>query len=115
MKHLKYKGYLGTIEPDLENNILFGKIAFIRDLITYEAKTLSEMEKEFHLSVDLYLEDCKEMNKEADIPFKGVFNVRVNPELHRKVAELAMKEEITLNAFINKALEKEVSNYFTGV
>ncbi|EFG7882982.1 toxin-antitoxin system HicB family antitoxin, partial [Escherichia coli] len=22
MKHLKYKGYLGTVEPDFENNVL---------------------------------------------------------------------------------------------
>ncbi|EEX1760763.1 toxin-antitoxin system HicB family antitoxin, partial [Escherichia coli] len=27
MKHLKYKGYLGTVEPDFENNILHGKLA----------------------------------------------------------------------------------------
>ncbi|EBZ1013603.1 toxin-antitoxin system HicB family antitoxin, partial [Salmonella enterica subsp. enterica serovar Coeln] len=26
MKHLKYKGYLGTVEPDFENNILHGKL-----------------------------------------------------------------------------------------
>ena len=37
MSYLKYKGYLGTIEPDLETGELFGKLAFIRDLITYEA------------------------------------------------------------------------------
>lgn len=30
MKHLKYKGYLGTVEPDFENNVLYGKLAFIR-------------------------------------------------------------------------------------
>ncbi|EFN5683906.1 toxin-antitoxin system HicB family antitoxin, partial [Escherichia coli] len=24
MKHLKYKGYLGTVEPDFENNVLYG-------------------------------------------------------------------------------------------
>lgn len=42
MKHLKYKGYLGTVEPDFENNILHGKLAFIRDLVTFEAETLAD-------------------------------------------------------------------------
>ena len=47
MSYLKYKGYLGTIEPDLETGELFGKLAFIRDLITYEAETLKALEKAF--------------------------------------------------------------------
>ena len=29
MSYLKYKGYLGTIEPDLETCELFGKLAFM--------------------------------------------------------------------------------------
>ena len=42
----------------IRNNILFGKLAYIRDLVTYEAESLSELEKEFRQSVDLYLQDC---------------------------------------------------------
>lgn len=72
MKHLKYKGYLGTVEPDFENNILYGKLAFIRDLVTYEAETLADLEREFKTSVDLYLQSCVEDGKEPDTPFKGV-------------------------------------------
>lgn len=53
-------------------------------------------------------------NQEPDTPFKGVFNVRLDPELHRRVAEMAMEEDLSLNAFVNKALEKEVSNHHTG-
>lgn len=111
MKYLKYNGYIGTIEPDLENNILYGKLAFIRDLVTYEANTIAELAKEFKVSVDLYLQACKEDGKEPDIPFKGVFNIRVNPELHRKIAEISLEKDITINAFINKTLEKEINNY----
>ncbi|EFD5362779.1 toxin-antitoxin system HicB family antitoxin [Escherichia coli] len=38
----------------------------------------------------------------------------VHPELHRRVAEMAMEEDLSLNAFVNKALEKEVSNHRAG-
>lgn len=114
MKHLKYKGYLGTVEPDFDNNILYGKLAFIGDLVTYEAETLAELEQEFKVSVDLYLQACAEDGKKPDTPFKGVFNVRVDPDLHRRVAELALEEDLSLNAFVNKALEKEVSNHYSG-
>jgi len=47
MIYLEYKGYSGTIEPELESGTLFGKLAFIRDIITYEAEALAELEKEF--------------------------------------------------------------------
>ncbi len=114
MKHLKYKGYLGTVEPDFENNILYGKLAFISDLVTYEATTLSELEQEFKTSVDLYLQACVEDGKKPDTPFKGVFNVRLDPDLHRRVAEMALDEDLSLNAFVNKALEKEIRLHRSG-
>ncbi len=40
--------------------------------------------------------------------------MRVDPDLHRRVAELALEEDLSLNAFVNKALEKEVSNHHSG-
>ena len=67
--HLEYKGYQGTIEAELETGTLYGKLAFIRDLVTYEAETLPELEKEFHTSVDEYLADCKGVGKTPDKPF----------------------------------------------
>ncbi|WP_343109607.1 type II toxin-antitoxin system HicB family antitoxin [Salmonella enterica] len=81
MKHLKYKGYLGTVEPDFENNILHGKLAFILgDLVTFEAETLADLERNLNIA-DLYLQSCVDDGKEPDAPFKGVFNVRLDPEL----------------------------------
>ena len=35
---LNYKGYYGTVEISLEDNILFGKVLGINGLISYEAK-----------------------------------------------------------------------------
>lgn len=106
MSYLKYKGYLGTIEPDLETGELFGKLAFIRDLVTYEAETLKALEQEFKNSVDEYLASCSELNKQPDQPFKGTFNVRISPELHRK-AVLASGDS-SLNAFVSEAIQEKL-------
>ena len=106
LKSLNYKGYVGTIEADLENNILFGKLAYIRDLVTYEAESLSELEKEFRQSVDLYLQDCLELGKEPNKPFKGVFNVRIGEELHREATIIA--GDRSLNAFVTEAIQEKI-------
>ncbi len=106
MTYLKYKGYLGTIEPDIEDGSLFGKLAFIRDLVTYESGTLKGLEKEFQLSVDGYLQSCKELGREPNLPFKGTFNVRTGAELHR--AAVIASGEQSLNAFVCEAIKEKL-------
>lgn len=71
MMHMTYKSYLGTIESDLATGMLFGKLAYIRDLVTYEANDLKTLEREFQTSVDSYLADCLELGKTPDTPCKG--------------------------------------------
>jgi predicted HicB family RNase H-like nuclease len=104
--YLEYKGYYGTIEPQVEHGTLYGKIGFIRDLVTFEAATLPTLEKEFKKSVDEYLKDCKALGKAPDKPFKGSFNVRVSPELHRQAA-LAVHGK-NLNAFVAEAIKEKI-------
>lgn len=106
MTLLHYKGYVGTIEADLENQTLFGKLAYIKDIVTYEATTLADLEKEFQTSVDLYLEDCQTLGREPNKPFKGVFNVRIGEELHRQATIIA--GERSLNTFVMEAIQEKI-------
>lgn len=106
MTYLSYKGYKGTIEPQVDTGTLYGKLAFIRDHVTYEAITLTKLEAEFRASVDGYLEDCAEVNKTPDKPFKGSLNVRIGEELHRRVATI--DSGLSLNAFICSAIREKL-------
>ncbi|RAU16647.1 type II toxin-antitoxin system HicB family antitoxin [Nitrincola tibetensis] len=111
MKHLSYKGYLGTIEPDLDSGILFGKLAFIRDLVTYESYDLKGLEREFQASVDGYLADCTELGKTPDTPCKGSFNVRIGPDLHMAASVVASREHISLNDLARRALSEYIAHH----
>lgn len=111
MTHLSYKGYLGTIEPDLESGILFGKLAFIRDLVTYEANDLKTLEQEFRTSVDGYLEDCAELGRSPDTPCKGSFNVRIGHELHMVASLAASRANISLNDLARRALTEYIEQH----
>lgn len=111
MTHPSYKGYLGTIEPDLESGTLFGKLAFIRDLVTYEAGDLKTLEQEFQTSVDSYLEDCAELDKTPDTPCKGSFNVRVGHELHMAASLAASRTNISLNDLTRQALSEYIEHH----
>jgi len=106
MSSMEYKGYHGSVEIDFESGVLYGKILFVTDLVTYEASSVSDVTKEFHSAVDDYLETCKEMGRDPQQPFSGLFNVRVGPTLHRAAAMRAQRDGVKLNAVVVTALEQ---------
>lgn len=105
---LIYKDYIGTIHYSTEDETFYGKIEDIVDLVSFEGQSVSEMKKAFEEAVDDYIETCKALNKEPSKPYKGSFNVRINPELHRKAARKATIEGISLNQLVEKAIEEIV-------
>lgn len=105
---IEYKGYIGSIEYAPEDKCFFGKLEMIDDLITFEADNARDLEKNFQHAVDEYLETCKALGREPQKTYKGVFNVRIEPELHRKVYQEALKAGVSLNSYVRNALSKEV-------
>lgn len=106
---MTYKGYIGTVRYSAEDEVFHGKIEAINDLIAYEGTSVKELKKAFHEAVDDYLETCREMGREPQKAFKGSFNVRIPSDLHRKAAKKATMMGISLNQFVQKALEDEVA------
>lgn len=108
MKNLmQHKGYYGSVEYSDEDGTLFGKVQFIRSLISYEGKDVKTLRADFEAAVDDYLAACKKRGQEPEIPFKGSFNVRVGRTLHRRLALAAVQRGVSLNQLITEALERD--------
>ena len=105
-KTLSYRGYLGSIVADPDEEILHGRIEFINDLVTYEAVDLPSLKKEFEAAVDDYLQTCADLNKEPDKCFSGTLNVRIGAERHRRMALKAAKRGASLNEELTRALDQ---------
>ena len=103
---MEYKGYQGSVHFDPDECILYGKLEFIKDLVNYEAKDAVTLVTEFKKAVDSYLKLCQEVNKEPDRPFKGTFNVRLNPELHKEAFLYGLRSGKNLNNVVKYALEQ---------
>lgn len=106
---LVYKDFIGSVQFQAEDEIFFGRIEGITDLVTFEGSSVKELKQAFENAVEDYLELCETLGKEPYKSFKGSFNVRINPRLHRKAFEQATIEGITLNQFVQNAIEKEIS------
>lgn len=105
---LEYKGYTGRVEFSAEDRVFFGKVAGIRDVVTFEADTVKKLVQAFKESLDDYLATCKKLGKQPDKEFKGSFNVRLKPKIHRLAAIRSAALKISLNQFVESVLEKEV-------
>ena len=101
---MNYRGYTGSVEFSEADQVLYGKVQGIRSLISYEGETVKELVDDFHSSVDDYLEMCKAEGDTPEIPYKGSFNVRVKPEVHKEAAMYAIAHGSTLNKFVEESI-----------
>lgn len=102
---MEYKGYVGSVEFSEEDELFFGKVLGIRSLISYEGKTAKSLIQDFHGAVDDYLSVCEEEGITPEKAYKGSFNVRMDPELHKRAAVFAITHDQTLNHFIGTSVE----------
>ncbi len=63
--------------------------------------------KEFHRAVDEYLALCEEKGEEPEKPFKGSFNIRISPELHKRLFIEAVSRNMSLNSLVQEKLSSE--------
>lgn len=105
---MEYKGYYGSVHYSDEDRIFYGKIEFVRALVSYEGTDVKSLRKAFEEAVDDYILTCKQQGKEPEKVFKGSFNVRIGSQLHREIALNALEKGITLNKYIVDVIEKEL-------
>jgi len=105
---LKYNDFYGSVEYSSSDGCFFGKIIGTADLVTFEGESVDGLKEAFIEAVEDYLVLCKEVDKEPQKSYKGSFNVRISPDLHKDAAILASRRGVSLNAFVEKAIYEEV-------
>ena len=105
---MTYKGYVANVEYDDEAQIISGIVINTRDIITFQGTTVGEIRKAFEESVDDYIEWCKAEGVAPEKPYSGRLNLRLDPEVHQKAAIRAKTKGMSLNSFIEKAVEDEL-------
>ena len=107
---MEYKNYVGSVEFSESDGVFFGKVMGIRAMISYEGTTAKELVEDFHGAVDDYLELCEKEGKEPERAYKGSFNVRVSPELHKQAVIYASSRQMSLNSLVESALRNSLAS-----
>ena len=106
---MEYKGYIGEVQFDSDAHIFHGEVINTRDVITFQGKSVSELENAFKESIEDYISWCKEDGVNPERPYSGKFNLRISPELHKEIAITAKKMRMSINKFVEKAVLDELS------
>ena len=107
---MEYKGYIGKVEIDEEAGILYREVIDVSDVITFEGKTVDEVQQAFRESVDGYLEFCAQRGESPEKPFSGKFVVQLPAELHREAYIQAKLKDQSLNRWVTEVLRRALRN-----
>jgi|SRR6185312_12259851 len=102
---LQYKNYYASVHFSAGDEVFFGKILGINDLVSFEGASVKDLKKAFKEAVEDYLDTCAQLGKTPEKTYKGTFNVRVPATLHKKASLFAAVNNITLNEFVKTALD----------
>ncbi len=105
---LHYKDFVAIVRFSEADGCFFGRIEGINDLVSFEGRSVDELRKAFSSAAEDYLEICRKAGKEPQRSYKGSFNVRIAPELHKRAALKSASLGISLNQLVETAIEKEV-------
>jgi len=105
---ITYKGFIGSVHFAAEDRVFYGKVEGINDLISFEGKTVDELEEGFKYMVDEHIKDCENNHLPLEKSYKGNLNIRLAPELHKKAVHDAALKGISLNQYINEAIRKQL-------
>ncbi len=106
---MNYKGYTASIVFDDEAKLFHGEVVGTKDVITFQGKSVKELEKAFRESVEDYLAFCKKKNVKPDKPFSGKLVLRMPAELHREIAVKAQQSGVSINNWITQLLNDVAS------
>lgn len=105
---MEYDGYVGAIAYDDDEELFHGEVVNIRDVITFQGRSVKELKKALRDSVNFYREQCTKRGKEPEKPVSGKILLRVDPTLHRELLTAAALENKSLNTLVKETLAEYV-------
>ena len=110
MNRMTYQSYEARIDYDEDAELFHGEVINLRDVITFQGKSVKELKQAFAVSVQDYLAYCKERGETPEKPYSGQLVLRIESPLHRNAALAARREGLSLNRWIAGLLEKATAH-----
>jgi len=87
----------------------------IDDVVNFEGADVDELERAFHEAVDDYLALCQKLGRAPSGKYSGKIPLRIEADLHRRVAIAAKSEAKSVNGWIADTLAAAAVKTVKGV
>jgi len=108
---LSYKGFTARIEFDPDDNIFFGRVLSVKDIIGFHGETVSELTTDFHNAINHYLDVCHQRGEKPQKEYSGKLTLRVPPDIHGEIANAAAHDGKSLNKWVADTLTQVVHSH----
>jgi predicted HicB family RNase H-like nuclease len=105
---MNIEGHTAVISFDPDLGQFRGEFTGLNGGADFYANSVEALRKEGARSLKTFLAVCKERGIEPYKSFSGKFVVRVPASLHARVTEAASAAGVSLNQWVQQALEREV-------
>lgn len=105
---MEYKGFKARIEFSADDEVFFGRLLSIDDVVTFEGKTVRELKRAMKDAVEFHLELCKKTGRSPKKGYSGKLLFRLPADLHARIAEAALSSGKSINEWGREALETAV-------
>ncbi len=109
MNTMVIDGHRAVIKYDDTLEKFRGEFIELNGGAEFYATTVEDLKREGQLSLQTYLDVCREEGIDPHKTYSGKFNLRVHPKLHAATATMAAAESKSLNQYINDLLESMVN------
>ena len=108
---LSYKGFTARVEFDPDDNIFFGRVLGVQDIIGFHGETVTKLTRDFHDAINHYLDVCQQRGKTPQKGFSGKLTLRVSPVTHADIAVAAAHAGKSLNKWVTDTLTQAIHSH----
>ena len=114
---MKYKGYVATVEYDDSVDLFHGEVinAAPYPIVTFEASDVEGLKREFQISIEEYFAVCEEYEMAPHPPASRELSLILDSELHRRVANAAASDEMSIDSWIRDVIRREAKKYESDI
>jgi predicted HicB family RNase H-like nuclease len=106
MNHLTYRGHVGRVEFDPEDEIFVGHLAGISDIVGFHADDVPGLKSAFRDAVDDYIAACGVVGKAPAVPETAQLLIHVPAEVQARAQRAAQLSGRTLDEWAERVLSR---------
>ncbi len=102
-------GHRAVVQFDPEIGLFRGEFVGLNGGADFYADSVDGLKREGETSLHVFLDVCREKGIDPSRVFSGKFQVRITEDLHARAVEAAASRGISLNRFVEVAIEDEMA------